>query len=189
MHQALRAKLEETLKISDEDWKTFESILYTLEVKKADYILKAGQICNGIYFLREGAVRTFYLKDGQEINTSFNFENDFLREIESLANNQPSEKYIQAIENSKLFYIEKSKLTGLYQQSIFFQELGRRILEQLAITEQKYSALLAANSPKERYLHILENKPELVHRIPLQHLASYLGISRESLSRIRKRVS
>ena len=189
MSLALRKKLEEILKIPDKDWIIFEAILKPLEFKKNEYLLQQGQVCKGIYFVQEGAVRTFYVKEGSEINVSFNFENDFLREIESLANNQPSLKYIQAIESSKLFFIEKRKLIDLYNDSAFFQELGRKILEQLTITEQKYASFLASNSPKERYLYILKHHPALVRRVPLQYLASYLGISRESLSRIRKRIS
>lgn len=96
---------------------------------------------------------------------------------------------MRALEDSRLIFIEKTRLTELYQSFSVFPELGRRILEQLTITEQQYASLLAAHSPQERYLRILQDKPEMIQRVPLQQLASYLGISRESLSRIRKRVS
>lgn len=188
MYQALKNTLNNILEISDKDWESFKAILVPLEVEKNGFILKKGQICKGIYFLEEGVVRTFYPKEGKEISLSFNFENDFLREIESLTNNEASKKYIQAIEKSRLILLAKDKLISLYQHSPVFQELGRKILEQSTITEQKYSMLLAALPPKERYEHILEKYPELIQRVPLQHLASYLGISRESLSRIRKRI-
>lgn len=189
MYQSLKNAFDQILKTADEDWTTFESILKTIKLKRKEYLLREGQICRGIFFLSEGAMRTFYINDkGREINTAFYFENDFLREIESMASNSPSQKSIQAIEDSTVFYIDKARLTALYEKSDFYQKLGRMILERLTISEQKYSSLLTAYSPKERYLYILENRPELVERIPLQYLASYLGLSRESLSRIRKRI-
>lgn len=189
MYLSLKNTFDQILKTSDEDWSRFEAILETIKLNKKEYLLKEGQICRGIFFLSEGVVRTFHINDGREINTSFHFQNDFLREIESMTNNIPSQKNIQAIEDSTIFYIDKVKLTNLYEKSNFYQKLGRMILEKLTISEQKYSSLLTTYSPKERYLYILENRTELVERIPLQYLASYLGISRESLSRIRKRIS
>ncbi|NVK33546.1 MAG: Crp/Fnr family transcriptional regulator [Rhodobacteraceae bacterium] len=177
------------MKITDEDWRIFESILETKKLKKKEYLLKQGHTCRGIYFLSEGSIRTFHIdKDGKEINTAFYFQNDFLREIESLTKNIPSQKNIQAIESCTVFYIDKAKLTTLYEKSDFYQKLGRMILENITISEQKYSSFLTTYSPTERYLYILKNRPELIERIPLQYLASYLGISRESLSRIRKRI-
>lgn len=189
MYLPLKNTFDKILKITNEDWDIFESILETKKLKKKEYLLKQGQICRGIYFLSEGTIRTFHINnDGKEINTAFYFQNDFLREIESMTNNIPSQKNIQAIENSTVLYIDKAKLVTLYKKSEFYQKLGRMILEKLTISEQKYSSFLTTYSPKERYLHILENRPELIERIPLQYLASYLGISRESLSRIRKRI-
>lgn len=189
MCQSIKKAFNNILRIPDHEWLIFESILKPVEFKKNDYVLKQGHICKGIYYLEKGVVRTYFLKEGKEFNKAFNFDNEFLREIESLSNNTPSVNYIQALEDSRLIFIDKHKLTDLYQSSSFFQTLGRKILEQLAITEQKYASLLAAHSPKDRYLQILKEKPEMITRVPLQHLASYMGISRESLSRIRKRIS
>lgn len=188
MYQSLRDVFDQILKPSEEDWEIFESILETKKLKKKEYLLRQGQVCRGIFFLAKGVVRTFHIKDGKEINTSFYFQNDFLREIESMTNNNPSNSNIQAIEASIVFYIDKVRLMNLYEKSVFYQKLGRMILERLTISEQKYSSLLTTYPPKERYLYILENRPELIAGIPLQYLASYLGISRESLSRIRKRI-
>lgn len=190
MYLPLKESLEKITKIADKDWEIFKSILETKKLNKKDFLLKQGKVCEGIYFLSEGLLRTFYLnKDGKEINTAFYFKNNFLREIESLTYNTPTQKNIEALEDCTVFYIDKTKLINLYEESDFFQKLGRMILERLTISEQKYSSLLTAYAPKERYLYILEHNPEFIERVPLQYLASYLGISRESLSRIRKRIS
>ncbi len=185
----MKEVLEKFLTISDQDWSYFASILTPMDLPKKDFLLRAGQKCPGVYFLEMGTLRTYYLSEGKEVNIAFNFELEFLREIESLSTDQPSKYYIQAIEDCRLYLIPKEKLTELYQSSPLFLELGRKILEQIAVTEQRYAALLAGHSPMDRYKHILEVNPALIQRIPLQNLASYLGISRESLSRIRKRLS
>ncbi|MEP1150453.1 MAG: Crp/Fnr family transcriptional regulator [Balneola sp.] len=189
MYAPLKNTFDKILKITDEDWRDFESIIELKKLRKNEYLLRQGQICQGIFFLSQGCLRTFYINDnGKDISTSFYFKDDFLREIESMTNNTPSRKNIQALEESTVFYLDKIKLVNLYEKSPFYQKLGRLILERLTISEQKYSSILRAYSPKERYLFILNNHPEFIERIPLQHLASYLGISRESLSRIRKRI-
>lgn len=189
MYSSLKNTFNKILKVTDENWMIFESILQTKALKKKEYLLKQGQICQGIFYLSKGCLRAFYLDDsGKDISTSFYFQDDFLREIESMTENTPSRKNIQALEDSIVFYIEKSSLVKLYDKSAFYQNLGRMILEKLTISEQKYSSLLTAHSPKDRYLHIIEKHPEFIEKIPLQYLASYLGISRESLSRIRKRI-
>ena len=189
MYLSLKNTFDEILKITDEDWENFESILEQKKIKKKEYLLRQGQVCQGIFFLSKGCLRVFHVNEnGKEISTSFCFENDFLREIESMTNNTPSKKNIQALEESIVFYIDKYKLINLYEKSDFYQKIGRMVLEKLMISEQKYSSLLTTYLPKERYLYLLDNHSELIERIPLQYLASYLGISRESLSRIRKRI-
>lgn len=189
MYLALKNAFSKLINTTEEDWKAFEAILEVKTLKKKEYLLKQGQISRGVFFLSKGCLRTFHINEkGKDTSASFYFPNDFLREIESVTNNIPSQKSIQALEDSIVFYIDKSKLKNLYETSSFYQKLGRIILEKLTISEQKYASLLASHSPKERYLYILKNHPEFIERIPLQHLASYIGISRESLSRIRQKV-
>ncbi|MPR32020.1 Crp/Fnr family transcriptional regulator [Salmonirosea aquatica] len=175
--------------IPDADWELFHSILREERITKNEFLLTEGKVCPGIYFLVQGCLRTYRLIDGKEVNTAFHFENDFVCELESLSTGTPSHKFIQTLEDSRTIFIPKAQLIGLYQNSTSFQELGRKILEQVAITEQKYSSLFTLYSPQDRYAYILENYPHLIQRVPLQYLASYLGIARETLSRIRKRMA
>lgn len=185
----LKAALFKVGELPDEDWKTFQSILEPGEVGKNELLLVEGQVCRGIHFIAKGSVRTYRLVDGKEVNTAFNFEEDFVCELQSLSGGTPSGKYIQTLEDCETVFIPKAQLISLYQTSPSFQELGRKILEQVAITEQKYSSLFTLYSPEERYTYILENHPQLIQRVPLQYLATYLGVARETLSRIRKRIS
>ena len=189
MYEDLRLVFDQIIKVPQKEWQIFEGIVTNIEVEKSEFLLREGQFCKGIYFLSRGALRTFHTFDSREVNTSFHFEREFLREIESLTFDTPSKKNIQAIESSSVLLIEKPKLTKLYKESEYFLRLGNLILERLTINEQNYSSLLATYSPRERYSQLINNQPEILQRVPLQHIASYLGISRESLSRIRKRLS
>lgn len=189
MTQSLISTIEKMMQVPNWEWDMFESILETKELEKRDYLLREGQVCQQVYFLCDGILRAFQTsEDGREINTAFYFKNEFLREIESMTKNIPTSKNIQAIKACTVICIDKSKLTDLYAQSDFYQQVGRAILESLTIAEQRYSSFLTTYSPKERYLYLLKERPELIEQVPLQYLASYIGISRESLSRIRKRI-
>ncbi|PCJ67273.1 MAG: hypothetical protein COA58_02855 [Bacteroidetes bacterium] len=189
MNAALRNTLNEFEKIPDDDWEFFQSILTTSTIKKGDFLLREGQICKGVYFVILGSARAYLSIDGREVNTSFYFEESFISDFESLTNDLPSKKSIQVMENTNVIFIPKIKLLALYEESTSFQTLGRKILEQVVILEQQYSSLFTIFLPKERYEHVLENHPNLIQRVPLQFLASYLGVARETLSRIRKRVT
>lgn len=185
----LRHTLQQLTEMSSEEWNTLSSILVHRSYKKGDMVLAAGQICRGIYFVSSGVLRTYLLSDGKEVNAAFTFKHEFVHELESLSTGEPSLRYIQALSDAEIIFINKEQLVALYDHAPVFQEMGRKILEQIAITEQKYASLFTIYSPEERYRHIIKNHPELIRQIPLKHLASYLGIARETLSRIRGRIS
>lgn len=175
--------------VPEPDWNLFESILREERIARDEFLLAEGRVCQGIHFIVKGGVRTYRLLDGKEVNTSFHFERDFVCELESLSGGLPSSKFIQALEATETVFIPKVPMIGLYQISPSFQQLGRKILERVAIAEQQYSSLFTFYSPEERYTHILQRYPHFIQRVPLQHLASYLGVARETLSRIRKRIA
>ena len=188
MYEPIKQAINQIEKIADLEWDIFQSILSISELNKGDFILKEEQTCKAAYFVVKGSVRNYILIDGKEVNTSFYFENDFFSEFESLSTSKPSKKNIQVLEKSVIIHIPKSKLIGLYNESPYFQSLGRKMLEKVVIAEQQYSSLFTLFSPQERYAFILKNHPYLIQKIPLHFLASYLGIARETLSRIRKRM-
>lgn len=171
--------------------KTELSILgdYFSEVKlrKKDFLLAHGQICDFIAFLTDGCIRHYHIKEGEEITCDISFENSFLTEFNSFNQETKSEIVFQALENSRLFVIEKKRLLELYQAHPKFEELGRRIAENVAIRNTAIAMSLASEKPEKRYDNLLREKPEIFQRIPQKHIANILGIKPESLSRIRKR--
>ena len=188
MYQSLREKMDRVSPVTPEDWNLLTSILRPVEFSKNDTMLKEGHVCRGIYFVEQGAFRTFHLKKGREIHTAFYFEDDFVQDIASLTQSTPSEASIVALEDAQTLFIPKDEMLALYDRAPSFQRLGRKVLALMAISEKKYAALFTTFSPQERYEHVMAHHPELIQRVPLQYLATFLGIARETLSRIRKRI-
>ncbi len=186
--ESLKKKLTSLAPLTDDEWATFAEILQPTRFAKQEVALQAGQVCPGIHFVLEGALRTFHLKDGREIHTAFHFEEDFAQDVESLSQGVPARVNIVALEDTKTLFIPKGKLLALYEESPTFQRLGREILSLIAISEKRYATLFTDYLPKERYEYVVTQHPELIQRVPLQYLASFLGIARETLSRIRKRI-
>lgn len=159
------------------------------QVKAGDFLLQQGKICNRIAFIEKGLFRLFYLHDGKEITTCFCKENTLTCSYQSMLTQQPSEMAIQAIEDSKVISFSYQDLQKLYQVDLFWQQVGRIAAENEFITAECYTRFLNTLSAQERYLQILETDPELLQRVPLNYLATYLQITPETLSRIRKKIS
>lgn len=156
------------------------------QFSKGQDLLKQGQICKSVFFIEKGYARTFMDKDGIEINTDFSFEGSFTTNLKSLRNYTPSDTTIQAGEPTIVYEFDKDQLLQLYHVSAEIESFGRKLLEQLLIASEEHTNLFKMFSPTERYQYLLNHKPEMLQRISLSQLASYLGIARETLSRIRK---
>ena len=159
-----------------------------LSVKKRDCLLSYGQKSDSIYFIVNGAVRIYYLNsDGAETNTWFLFENEIIISVYSFFTSQPSFEYIEALENCILIEVKKERLEWLYQNFVEFNIVGRRLTEVYYVRNEAQANALRMLSAKERYFQLINNYPALLQRVSLTHISSYLGISRETLSRIRKK--
>ena len=148
-------------------------------------MLEAGQYNNGIYFVLSGVIGLFELIDGKEVFQNFFLANDFANELESLTSKNTSRKNLIALSEAKCFYLDRSELLGLYEKSIVYERLGRKLLEHILAGQNELSALLQGLKPHERYAYVQERRPELLNAVSLTHLSSYLGVARETLSRIR----
>ena len=165
--------------------KLFNSIVI-VRVKKKENILCEGQVCKGIYFVESGYLRQFAYKDAVEINTGFNFENDFATNLKSLRLGIASDTTIQAGEDAVLYLFEKNTLLELYKGSPEIGSFGRVLLEQLLMAQEEHANLFKLFTPAERYNYLQTNHPQLLQRVSLSQIASYLGVARETLSRVRK---
>lgn len=183
----LQEKIASLAQISTSSLDMLIEIAQERQLSKGEIFLRQGQVCKKIVFVTKGYLRTFFTKDGIDINTDFTFENNFTTNLKSLRSSTPSETTIQAGETTSIYEFDKDMLLNLYKVSPEIESFGRNLLEQLLIAYDEHTSLFKIYSPIERYQYLLQNKPELLQRISLSQLASYLGIARETLSRIRKR--
>lgn len=157
------------------------------KIGKKQKLLGEGEKSDSIYFIVSGAVRIFYLnKEGVETNTWFLVENELVISVYSFFTSQPSFEYIETLEHCTFITLKKDKLDWLYQTFIEFNIIGRKLTELYYIRNEAQANALRLLSAKERYQQLLNTQPQLLQRVSLGHIASYLGISAETLSRIRK---
>lgn len=170
----------------------FEDIRPYLSVKtlaEGEYFLREGRICKEIGFVDQGLLRLYYLKDGKEITNCFCKENTVTTAYSSLITQTESDLAIQAIEATQLIVFSYDALQQLYQKNLFWQQLGRLAAERELITTECHHRFLSDLSAMDRYKQILAEDPELLQRVSLSYLASYLQVAPETLSRIRKKIS
>ncbi|MGB6153037.1 MAG: Crp/Fnr family transcriptional regulator [Pricia sp.] len=174
--------------LSKEDIKIIEGYALIKKYAKGTLLLREGQQARESYLVLKGCIRSYFIKNGEEKNTDFFLENDPIVPV-SYIKNQPSEYFIECLEDCVLS-IGRSERTEQFLLSYpKFVPLYRQISDDFS-TNQLISADKFRNlSPEEHYLEIRKIKPELLERVPQYHLASYLGIKPQSLSRIRKRLS
>lgn len=183
----LHKKIAELSDLSESGFKKLYEAATLRHLSRGEMILKEGQVCKTIVFVEKGYLRTFVNKEGLDVNTDFVFENNFTTNLKSLRSSMPSETNIQAGEASTIFQFSKDGLLDLYKTSPEIESFGRKLLEQLLIAHEEHSNLFKLYTPTERYHYLITHKPQMIERISLSQIASYLGIARETLSRIRKK--
>lgn len=185
----LLAYIHSLMPFPEASWEVLLPALTPMSFGKGAYLLQEGKACNALYFVRQGYCRAFYNKEGQEINTDFFFEQDIATSIGSFATGEPSAFAIQACEALDVVRFDKQLLRAASAQDLQIEALGRLCLRQIAIRQEKHSALYKLMTPLERYEYLEQSVPEMLQRVSLTQLASYLGVARETLSRIRSRRS
>jgi len=152
---------------------------------KSEVIIEMGAIANDLYFLQEGSARAYYLKDGKEITDWFAFEQDFICAINSFFTNMPSPHYVASIEPMVAGVIHTSDMSMLCQKYHEFEHLCRNITTDVMLRLQQRIVALQFESANQKYERLLVKHPDIVNRVALGHIASYLGMTLETLSRIR----
>lgn len=157
-----------------------------ITLKKGEYFLMAGDVPQYIGFVISGLLRLFYIdSDGVEINKHFCVENTLAISYSAFLQREASKFYIQALEDAKLLAIDYETYTDLLESHICWQIVARKLAQMLFILKEKRESEFLLNDAQQRYLQFLEDYPNLESRLSQYHIASYLGITPESLSRIR----
>ena len=154
-------------------------------IKKNTDLQPIGHTCKTIYFIKKGVARIYYFKDGIDITESFFFENSIIARVESLFTGKPSRKAIQILDDAEIIAINANQLFKLYDTFPEIERLFRKIFEAAYVETVNRIEGMQFHSAEERYNALLNQAPNVLKRVPLKYVASYLGITQVSLSRIR----
>lgn len=169
------------------EWDAFKHLFKRLEIPGKTILLLEGQISRTMFFIEKGCLRTWVNNDGKEITTQFFFEGDKVSSIESFRTNQPSLYSIESIEPCILQTISQQDFQNTLDKLPEIKEKMQEHLFKRLLQSQKIFYSYLKNNPQQRYKELIEEYPQIIQRIPQHYIASYLGITSVSLSRIRNR--
>ncbi|NSL90560.1 Crp/Fnr family transcriptional regulator [Chitinophaga solisilvae] len=189
MHQ-MHMFLKKQVDISDEDWRAFSAGFEKKVYPAKSFYLKAGETENYLTFVDRGMLR-FYVEDqeGHETTCGFAFEGWFMSVFSSFITRQPSRFSGQVLTETHLWRMHYDDLQKAYEEIRIVDRIGRLAAEALLLIKSDREFSLLTRSAEERYLELFNKAPHLIKHIPLKYLASYIGITPQALSRIRKRIS
>ena len=182
----LRKTIHRLQPLTDTEFAQFLNRTQRKSYPKRAVLLRAGEVCRGIYFIESGVVGLHHEVDGKEIFQDFFLETAFATDIASLTSQTPARRALVAIEPVSAIYCSRAALLELYAVSPNFREFGRKLLENLLVVQTDQTATYLTLDARARYARLLNERPEWIQRIPLQYLATYLGVARETLSRLRR---
>ncbi|MGV3586186.1 MAG: Crp/Fnr family transcriptional regulator [Adhaeribacter sp.] len=177
------------VQLSPEEWQAFAQHLEEVSFPKNSFLCRAGETAHYLYFIYTGAVRVYHQTEEQEFTLNFHFENEFVTAFSSFITQMPSRINLQALEPVQASRIHHQHLYQTYQQYHHAERIGRLFAEMLYVQKTNREIDLLSLSAEQQYLNLLQKNPKLISSISVKHLASYLGIHPESLSRIRHKLA
>jgi len=187
MSAALKAFISNYVSMDETELDYIAGLFKPRKLKKHEFLLQQGTVCSDVVFAQDGCVRLYYLDDDMEISVWFAFANSSAIDIYSFISEKPSIYFLQAIEESEIWYLPKSELLKLYETHPKMQEMMRCFWEDAVLNLIDRFTALQRDTAEERYLDLL-SKPEYMQKIPQKYLASFIGVTPTSLSRIRKNI-
>jgi CRP-like cAMP-binding protein len=174
--------------LSVEGKQSIASIAKKSELRKGHVLVKQGTVCNYLFFIESGLTRTYYLKDGRDITDWISAENSFACSIVSFITRKPDRRIIELLEPSTLYALHHDDLENLYTKHHETERLGRRLVSFGLVEMQQRFDDLHFKTALQRYQTLMETHPSFILRVPLGMIASFLGITQETLSRIRSQI-
>lgn len=185
----LKAFIQQFHPISDEEWAFFCSRLRQTQLPGKQKLISAGQVENHVHFIEHGIVRYYIEKDDKDITFEIAFENGFACGYDSFLTRTPILYSGEALVDTVLWSITYEDLQEVYAHSRVGDKIGRLAAERLYLRKNMRQMSLLQDTAEQRYIRLLEDQLQFVQTIPLKYLASYIGITPQALSRIRKRIS
>jgi CRP-like cAMP-binding protein len=191
MINKVRDYIEQIAKVSDDDWRIFSSFLKKKIIPKKTVFLKTGEVENYISYIEQGIVRLFISSKDTEkdVTFGFSFKYEFISAYDSFLTRIPSTYQLETLTDSVLWSISFKDLQEVYKKTKMGNFIGRFSSEKLFLIKSKREQSLLFDSAKTRYFNLFKERPKLLAQIPLKYIASYIGITPQALSRIRKEIS
>jgi CRP-like cAMP-binding protein len=190
MHELILQHISKYIKLTEEEKDYFISVLQVKRLRKKQYLVQEGDVCRFESFVNKGCLRVYHIDEkGQEHIAQFAIEEWWISDMYSFFTGTPARLNVDALEDSELFCIDKSSHEELLLQVPKFERFFRIILQNAYISHQQRIIANMSKTAEERYLEFNERYPQLEQRVPQHQVASYLGITPESLSRIRKQLA
>ncbi|WP_165731159.1 Crp/Fnr family transcriptional regulator [Polaribacter sp. 20A6] len=186
----IKAYLQQIANISQEDWDFFTSKLQPRVIKKKAVFLKLNEIENHISFIESGVVRLYIPKENpeKEITFGFSFKDQFISAYDSFLTRKPSAYELQALTETTILSVSYTDLQEIYKRTQIGNLIGRLTAERLFLIKSSREQNLLNLTAEERYLKLFKDRPEILKEIPLKYVSSYIGVTAQALSRIRKRI-
>lgn len=159
-----------------------------VSLKAKTILLQPGKVCGQVYFIEKGFARAFYHKDGQEVTSWFMGEGDVILSVHSFYAQKPSLESMELLEDAVLTSLGYADLQTIYREFLEFNVVGRVLTEKYYMLSEERTFSLRLQTVEDRYRTLLNNHPEIFNRAPLKHIASYLGMTPETLSRLRAKI-
>lgn len=187
MKDKLKQHIQSSISISINDLELALSFFQPLTLKKNNFFLQVGKKCNSVAFINSGILRIFYPNDlGEDVTCHFAQNGEWVTSLSVFGTHQPSKENIQAITDCEILIIQSDDLERMHREIPVMQEFSRKVIEAISVMMERRVAFFQNYTAEDRYKSILQNHPSLLQNVPLQYLASYLGVTPQHLSRLRK---
>ncbi|PBJ15735.1 Cyclic nucleotide-binding domain protein [Flavobacterium sp. ACN6] len=184
-------KFRNKFPLTDEKWNEYICYFNRIEVPAKTTLLEEGEISKKLFIIEKGCIRVWFNHNGKDLTSQFFFENQSVASIESFMKKFPSPVFVETIEPSVLWWISKNDLDKIIEEIKEIPELRDRLIDMLfqrTFDYMKHFFSFIKDSPTQRYLNLIEEKPQIVQRVPQHYIASYLGVSTVHLSRIKSKL-
>lgn len=188
MFQQFHQSVMQLVPFTNEELELFTSHMTVQHFSKKDFLLRQGEVCKHVTYLNSGALLYYAEHEGKEMISEFFFDDCWISDYGSFLSKSPALNNIMALEDAEVFMLEYSDMQKLYETSKNFERFGRLIAEYIFVENERQMANHIRTSAEERYLKLIKERPQLLQRVPQYMIASFLNVTPEALSRIRKRV-
>jgi CRP/FNR family transcriptional regulator, anaerobic regulatory protein len=188
MKERFKAFTATLASLTDEEFEAYAALFSPVKVKKMNHLFTENQVISQVFYIDSGVLRSYYLNEGREITASFHFAPHFITDIHSMREKVPTAMNLQALKDTVCYGAHIDDIERVIAQYPNVLNVFFKFYEGLIMRSKKRQLSLIFDSPRERYLKLFKERPEIIAEIPQHYIASFLGIQPETLSRLRRKI-